>query len=354
MQDKSIENDNDLAEPGGNYHVEPQSKYVRYVHPLWDKYFKKIFASESSKEILRSFLNGVLEGVREVETVTYGKNEYPGELKSEGNAAFDVICTDTDGVTFLVEVQRHDQRYFKERSIYYAGRLMSDQAPVGKLWEYNLKDIYVICLLENFVLPGGEEGAYRRDVCLCDKTNGEIFYDKLDFIYLELKKFNKKQGELHTKLDEWLYALKHADRFNERPWFFKTPELVHFFELAQYSNLTPEEREMYRAQQKVWWDTQNTHDFAIEEAEKNGMARGLKKGMARGIKQGKELGRKEGKTEGVKEGIELGLKRGIEKGIKQGIKDGLKETVLKMKQNGIDLAVIVECTSLSKEQIEAL
>lgn len=50
-------------------------------------------------------MNSVIRD-RIIDTITYGKNEYPGEIKSERNSIFDVSCTDTDGTTFLVEVQQ--------------------------------------------------------------------------------------------------------------------------------------------------------------------------------------------------------------------------------------------------------
>lgn len=57
-----------------------------FTNPFIDVMFKKIFASETSKEILRCFLNEVLRGRRHIENITYGKNEYLGDSKRE------VIC----------------------------------------------------------------------------------------------------------------------------------------------------------------------------------------------------------------------------------------------------------------------
>lgn len=313
--------DNIVGEPGAAYSVGDKSSAI-YINPFRDKFFKKIFASETSKEMLRAFLNGVLEGKRDVQTVTYGKNEYPGELETEGNAAFDVICTDSDGATFLVEVQRVKQMYLKERSVFYASRLISDQAPKGEVkWKYDLKHAYIICLLEKFDLPDSTSEAYVHNIGLCDKKTGLPFYDKLEFIYLEIKKFNKQKEELHTALDEWLYALKHASDMNEVPDFFRTPELDYFFELAKFSNLKPEERNMYRTKQQVEWDNQNAFDFAREE------------GMEQGREQGMEIGREEERLKALAE------KRVIAKNFRV---------------NGIDLNIISKATGLSTEEIIAL
>ncbi len=293
--------DNELKEPGANYSVGQENETITYINPFRDKFFKKIFASETSKEILRSFINGVLEGRRNVANIAYGKNEYPGEIESEGNAVFDVVCTDTDGITFMVEVQQTGQANFKERSIFYAGRLISDQSPKGQPeWEYDLKEVYVICLLRGFSLANGRSDTHMQHVMLNFKGTGEPFYEKLEFIYLELEKFKTEPHALSTILDQWLYAMKHAEELSEVPAFLDAPQLDQFFYLAKYSKLTKEERVMYRTKEQVGWDNKNTANFAG--------------------------GRKEGK----------------------------KEVALEMKQDGINIERIIKYTKLTREQIEKL
>jgi predicted transposase/invertase (TIGR01784 family) len=270
-----------------------------FINPFIDECFKKIFASETSKEILRAFLNEVLKDAlkknRYIQSITYGKNEYPGDSKQEAKAVFDVICTDESGATFLVEVQSLEQDNFKERLLYYASRLISDRAPKGdKDWKYHLKEVYVIALMENFCLPDSNPNVYLHDICLCNRHTGKVFYDKLDFICIEMPSFVKEKDELVTPLDQWLYALKHAPEMEEQPIFLKTPEIDHFFDLARYSNFTEGERNMYRTAQQVRWDNQNALDFAKNKARKSGHEEGLAEGLEQGLEQGLAEGRQEG------------------------------------------------------------
>lgn len=301
MLEESLGNDYTVKEPGVGYSVEKNDLEKTYINPFRDKFFKKIFASETSKEILRSFINGVLEGRRNVKSIAYSKNEYPGEIESEGNAVFDVVCTDTDGITFMVEVQQTGQANFKERSIFYAGRLISDQSPKGQPeWEYDFKEVYVICLLRGFSLANGRADTHMQHVMLNFKGTGEPFYDKLEFIYLELEKFKKEPHALSTILDQWLYAMKHAEELSEVPAFLNAPQLDQFFYLAKYSKLNKEERNMYRTKEQVGWDNRNTANFAG--------------------------GRKEGK----------------------------KEVAMKMLKRGINIDIVAECCNLSIQEIESL
>ncbi len=65
-----------------------------------------------------------------------------------------------------------------------------------------------------------------------------------------------------------------------------------------------------------------------------------------------------GYYEGLEEGIQQGTKEGIKKGIEQGKIEGEKEKAIKIAKNmykkGISIETIIECTGLTKEEIEKL
>jgi predicted transposase/invertase (TIGR01784 family) len=104
----------------------------KYIDPLVDFAFKKIFGSEPNKDLLIDFLNEVFRGRKQIIDLVYNKNEHPGDIKDEGAVIFDLLCTGDKGERFLIEVQRATQGYFKERALFYTSRLISDQAPKGK------------------------------------------------------------------------------------------------------------------------------------------------------------------------------------------------------------------------------
>ncbi len=63
--------------------------------------FKKIFGSEPNKDLLISFLNEVFQGRKHIVDLVFNKNEHPGDLKDEGAAIFDLLCTGDKGERFL-------------------------------------------------------------------------------------------------------------------------------------------------------------------------------------------------------------------------------------------------------------
>lgn len=282
---------------------------ARYIDPLVDFAFKKIFGSEPNKDLLIAFLNEVFRGRKHIVDLIYNKNEHPGDLKDEGAAIFDLLCTGANGEQFLIEVQRGRQGYFKERALFYTSRLISDQAPKGnrRAWGYNLTEVYLIALLEDFTLESGSQQEYLYDICLCNRDTGKIFYDKLGYTYIELVKFVKRENELATDLDRWLYVLKNISSMDKIPVYLRKPIFEKLFSIAEYSNLSKEEKTMYDSSLKYKWDNQNVLDYAVNEARERGLEEGIERGIERGIEVGREEGRKEAQLKLIKNLIKLGF-----------------------------------------------
>ena len=91
----------------------------RYINPYTDFGFKKLFGTELNKELLISFLNALLQGEQTVKNVTYLNAEHLGTQEIDRRAVFDVYCEGENGEKFLVEMQRGEQQFFKDRSLFY-------------------------------------------------------------------------------------------------------------------------------------------------------------------------------------------------------------------------------------------
>jgi predicted transposase/invertase (TIGR01784 family) len=247
----------------------------RYIDLLNDFGFKKIFGSEPNKDLLIAFLNEVFRGRKHIADLTYNATEQPGDDVTERSAIFDLTCTGADGEVFIIEMQRAWQPFFKDRALYYTSRLISNQAPKGNLnhWRYELKEVYMVALLEQFRLEGVPEEEYLHHIALCFTDTGKVFYNKLGYTYMELSKFDKQENELAADIDKWLYVLKNISQMDKLPVFLRKPIFEKLFRLAEYANLTKEERTMYDNIVKASWDNQNI----IEGAELIGEMKGEKR-----------------------------------------------------------------------------
>jgi len=256
--------------------------HSRYIDPLTDFGFKRIFGSDPNKDLLIAFLNAVFNGRKTIVDLVYNKNEHPGEVATEGAVIFDILCTDQNGDRFIIEVQRAQQRYFKERAVFYMSRLISEQAPKGdrKAWNYQISEVYLIAILEDIILPGNTDSEYLYDICLCNRDSGAVFYDRLGFIFIELRNFTRLESELFTDLDRWMFVLKHISKLEKMPLYLRKPIFEKLFNIAEYSNLSKEDKMLYDNSLKQKWDNQNMLDYAIEEAVKAAEERAEQKALS--------------------------------------------------------------------------
>ena len=118
----------------------------RYLNPYTDFGFKKLFGTEVNKDLLISFINSLLHGREKIKDLTYLNAEHLGGGEADRKAIFDVYCENEQGEKFLVEMQRGEQQYFKDRSLYYATFPIREQAHRGD-WNYELKCVYIIGIL---------------------------------------------------------------------------------------------------------------------------------------------------------------------------------------------------------------
>ena len=255
----------------------------RYVNPYTDFGFKKLFGTELNKDLLISFLNALFKGQKEITDLTYLNNEHLGDRYTDRRAVYDVYCQLADGSKMIVEMQKAEQQYFKDRSIYYSTYPIREQAPKGK-WDYHLEDVYTVGIL-NFTFPDEEYPAdsFIHEVKLKDVEDNHVFYDKLTFVYLEMPKFNKREDELETMFDKWMFALSNLTRLLERPKALQERIFSRLFEQAEIAHFTPEEQREYVASKKDYWDNYSivttAHNKGREEGrteEKTEIARKLK------------------------------------------------------------------------------
>ena len=255
----------------------------KYINPHTDFGFKRLFGSEFNKELLISFLNAMFRGEQNVQDVTYLNSEQLGDRIDARRAVFDVYCTNDKGERFIVEMQNVYQEFFKDRTIYYSTFPIREQAQKGGEWDFHLNSVYTIGLL-NFNFAEGLENARRwhHEVKLMEVDTKEVFYDKLTYVYVEIPKFDKKEDELETMYDKWMFVLKNLSSLMSRPASLQERVFTRLFEQAEISKFNPQELKMYEDSVNAYRDIIN----AIKTAEKKKFAEGEAEGMAKGMAKG--------------------------------------------------------------------
>ena len=206
----------------------------KYVNPYTDFGFKLLFGTAMNKELLISFLNALLFKEEVIKDVTYLNAEHLGTQEYDRRAVFDVYCENEKGEKFLVEMQRGEQQFFKDRSVFYS----------------------------------------------------KVFYDKLTFVYLEMPKFNKTEDELESMFDKWLFVLRNLASLLERPRALQNRVFDRLFETAEIAKFTKTELSEY------WDSLKNFRDWysVISTAEKKGREEGREEEKRENARNFKKLG----------------------------------------------------------------
>ncbi len=306
---------------------EPILEGAKYLNPLTDYGFKRIFGSETYKELLINFLNELIQDQGKIINLNYLTTEQLGQRETDRKAVFDIYCkTDCDKY-FIVELQKVRQAHFKERSIYYSTFPIQSQAQKG-IWDFRLNAVYTISIVD-FLLFENDEN-YFHDVMLIEEKTGKVFYDKLVYKYLELPKFTKESPQLTTNFDRWVYLLKKLPSFENRPAELQGRVFDTLFRAAEISQLTTKEMEEYKKSITEYADVQD----AILYYEQKGFSEGVEKGR--------------------EEGVEIGIDKGREEGLKEGENQKSLEIAKNCLKEGLSIETISKLTGLTLEQIESL
>ncbi len=234
----------------------------KYIDPFTDFGFKHIFGNEENKHLLISFLNDLLDIEDKIIDLKYRNLEKLGLSIVDRRAVFDVYCTDEKNNSFIVELQRSKQKYFKDRSLYYTSFPIQQQSKRGD-WNYRLKKIFFVGILD-FTLDDN----YLTEVQLKDGNN-EVFYDKLKYYYLQMPNFKKQEKELSNHLEYWLYYLNHLAESQSIPeTLAEDPLLTEAFQIAEFLALDKDEQFAYQLDLKAKLDYINVMDYAKEEGKK--------------------------------------------------------------------------------------
>ena len=143
--------------------------------------------------------------------------------------------------------------------------------PGFKVGDFKLNHVYTVALL-NFSMneDAFDKEKIRHHVQLCDTATHKVFYDKLEFIYVEIAKFDKTLEELETLYDKWLYALKNLYKLTQRPKELCDKIFDRLFEEAEIAKFTPQEMREYEASKMAYRDIKNSIDTAKREGKVEG------------------------------------------------------------------------------------
>ena len=290
---------------------------MQFADVKTDIAFKKVFGCEQHKEILIGFLNAILDlqGERRIKTVTLKNPWQAPDLPILKETILDIKAVDHRDVTFIVEMQVKDNPCFDKRALFYTAKAYTAQIHKGEDYP-KLNQVIFIGILDFNSFDG--DNYLTRHLILNKETLKQELRD-LEFNFIELRKFNKKEDELESIVEKWIYFIKNAGNLAMIPKSAEEiPELKEAYTQATMHTWSAKELEVYE-----YWQIRDATDKVVMERQ-------------------------------FEKGIEQGIEKGIEKGIEQGIEQGIEKVAINMKLAGIEFDIIMRATGLTRDEIVEL
>ncbi|HBE18641.1 MAG TPA: transposase [Cyanobacteria bacterium UBA11149] len=247
---------------------------MQFINPKTDFAFKRIFGSEQNKDILISFLNGILyEGKSTIKSLEILNPYQVPRIRGFKDTYLDVKAVLDNEQTVIIEMQVLNVEGFEKRILYNAAKSYSMQLEKGQ--DYTLLNPVIALTITDFKMFSNLEKPISRFILkerdfLIDYT----IYD-LELVFVELPKFIKEIDEIETLTEQWIYFLKSASNVNEVPEKVGGVAAIRkAFEVANIATLNREELEELEHREIYIIDQRN----AIKKAQQQGLEQGLEQG----------------------------------------------------------------------------
>jgi predicted transposase/invertase (TIGR01784 family) len=146
-----------------------------------------------------------------IKDVSFTKGNFSG-LTPDGRAGvYDMICTDENGSTFIVEMQTSLFKYFLQRMKFYAFQRFNTMVKQGRYQFDDLTKIYCIGILEHKISDFPD----YYNIGMLKNQNGLIMDDQIIYITVELDKFNLSVQSVKSDLEKLIFTMKNFDEYTE-------------------------------------------------------------------------------------------------------------------------------------------
>ena len=283
----------------------------KYVDILSNGGFKAVFGDRNNKRVIMDILNTLLPEHRQLEDIELVQTEYRGHTEDSKEYRYDFMCRDINGVSFIVEAQKyHDDNWFK-RCVSYTSRIYDMQNQIGQ--DYVAKPVYLIGLMGvEIEHPEMElwKDKYVSEYTFREKETQELLDETIFIIFAEVARFNKQMDECGTDLEKMLYLLKNSGEILQPSGWMASEKYTRIMTACEIGKFSKMKRLQY------------IKDMMAERSRVSE--------MNTAIRRGRDEGRAEGRAE------------------------ERLNTAAKMKELGVDVAIIYQVTGLSEEDIADL
>ena len=285
--------------------------------PLTDDYiFKRVFAFEGNESVLKDFLEAILK--KDIKKVEIKNPEIIPYEKDEKRGLLDIKAETDDGTILDIEMQMEDEKNTDERGTQYLGKMITEQLKKGDKYKKLKKSIVIFITNYNFLKRNSyhsvgkmkfEETLKEEYVDMGYEKEEQIASKYIEFHYIELPKYKRKEPSKFTKLDQWMCIFTQNEEGIEMAEK-ENKEIKRAIDTLDFISEDPKERERHNSIVMAEYNRLTSeHNF---------------------------------------------FEAGVEEGIEKGKKEGVLKTAKAMLKRNMPIETIMEITELTKEEIEKL
>ena len=275
---------------------------MRFLDVKTDYAFKRVFGAESSKSILISFLNAILEyeGEQAVVDLTIVDPWQIPLIQGMKDTFVDVKAVLNNGKRVIIEMQVLNVAGLEQRILHNAAKQYATQLQRGE--DYTLLNPVIAITFTDFTLFDDSAEHISR-FRLIERERFIEYGDDVELIFIELPKFQRDLEALRDIQDKWIYFIKNAGRLEYIPETLGSdPAIRAAFEQINEAAMSLDELELQQKRHDFIAQQRGALTLATHIGRAEGEAIGEARGRAEGRAEGEAVGDARGKAEGRAEG----------------------------------------------------
>ena len=278
---------------------------AKLLNPKLDYVFKRIFGSAGNEKITKSFLEAITkENITDIKLDCNPITEK--DLFDDKIGILDIKAKINNNINCNIEMQIVDRKNIEKRILYYWSKMYTSSIKKGD--DFDKLEKGIVVLLSDYNIDNLKENNnyITKWQIREEKTHELILTDVLEIYIIELRKVSKdKKGD--NSLKAWLEFINNPE---EKSKMGDKEELIKAREILEDMSKTKRERYLAEQREKYIMDKHAIH------------AAGYDKGLQEGLQEGAN-----------KEKLEIAKN---------------------LKQQNIDIKIIIKVTGLTKEEINNL
>jgi len=262
--------------PGKTAAIASKLKPVRFAPFFIDWTFKSVLGKTGGESLLMAIINDFLARVlpHPLKKIKYLPTERLGVAPKSKKVIFDILCEDSAGDVYLLEMQNAKLKTASDRIRLYISRIQSEGSDSGSK-NYHLPSNFFIGILN---YKRNKNKFYFTEEGWVNLQTMELANKKEFKIFIELPKFDKPAEKCRTFRDKVIFLFKNLHILADRPKNFREKLFDRIFSIAEISKLKGEELKAFRYSMRYVDERQLAIDCATEEATVAALRVGRKQG----------------------------------------------------------------------------